>query len=135
MTKALYDLGREGFLGGDIDWDANTIKIVLVDTGAYVLNLATHQFLSDIPAGARIATSAALTSKTKTGGVADAADPTLSAVAGNSVEAVVCYQDTGTAATSRLISYCDEGTNLPVQPNGGDIVVQFDNGANRIFKL
>lgn len=136
MTKALYDLGREGFLGGDIDWDANTIKAVLVDTGAYALNLATHQFLSDIPAGARIATSAALTSKTKAAGVADAADVTFTAVPGpTTIEAVVLYQDTGVAGTSRLISYDDEGTNLPVTPNGGDIVVQWDNGANKIFKL
>lgn len=135
MTKALYDKGREGFLAGDIDWDANTIKAVLVDTGAYALNLGAHQFLSDIPAGARIATSAALTGKTTTGGVADANDVTLTAVAGATVEAVVTYQDTGAAGTSRLISYDDEGTNLPVTPNGGDIVVQWDNGANKIFKL
>jgi hypothetical protein len=135
MTKALYDLGREGFLGGDIDWDANTIKAVLIDAGQYAVNLAAHQFLSDIPAGARVATSTALTSKTKTAGVADAADPTFTAVVGPTVEAVVFYQDTGVAGTSRLIAYVDEGTNLPVTPNGGDVVVQFDNGANRMFKL
>lgn len=135
MTKALYDLGREAFLGGDLDWDANSIKAVLVDTGAYAVNLATHQFLSDIAAGARIATSAALTTKTKTAGVADADDVTLTAVAGASVEAVVLFADTGVAGTSRLIAYIDEGTNLPVVPNGGDIIVQWDNGANRIFKL
>lgn len=135
MTKALYDLGREGFLGGLIAWDTQSIKAVLVDEGQYTLNLATHQFLSDIPAGARIATSAALTNKTKTGGVADADDPTFTAVTGPTIEGVAFYVDTGVAATSRLIGYVNEGTNLPVTPNGGDIILQFDNGANKIFKL
>lgn len=135
MTKALYDLGREGFLGGDIDWDANVIKAVLVDEGQYAVNLATHQFLSDIAAGARIAISPALANKTKVAGVADADDPTLTAVSGVSVEAVVLFVDTGTVATSRLICYINEGTNLPVTPNGGDIIVQFDSGPNKIFKL
>lgn len=135
MTKALYDLGREGFLGGDIDWDANSIKAVLVDEGQYVLNLAAHQFLSDIPAGARVAISPALTNKTKTGGVADADDPTFTAVAGPTVEGVAFFADTGVAATSRLIGYVNEGVNLPVTPNGGDVILQFDNTANKIFKL
>jgi len=38
-------------------------------------------------------------------------------------------------STSRLIAWIDTGTNLPVTPNGGDITVQWDAGANRIFKL
>lgn len=135
MTKALYDKGREKFLGGDLDWDAMVIKPVLVDTGQYAVNLATHEFLSDIAAGARVAIGPALANKTKTAGVADADDPTLPAVSGVSVEAVVLIADTGNVATSPLIAYIDEGVNLPVTPNGGDIILQFDAGANRIFKL
>ena len=72
MANALYDKGREAFLAGGINWSGDSIKAVLVDTGAYTVNLATHQFLSDIPAGARIATSANLGSKTVAAGVADA---------------------------------------------------------------
>ncbi len=135
MANALYGLGREGFLGGDIDWDADTIKVVLVDTGLYSVSIDTHQFLSDIAAGARIATSAALTSKTKAVGVADAANVVFSAVSGNSVEAVALFQDTGVEGTSRLIAYIDTATGLPVTPNGGDINLNWDDGANKIFKL
>ncbi len=135
MANALYGLGREGFLGGDIDWDADTIKVVLVDTGSYSVSIDTHQFLSDIAAGARIATSAALTSKTKAVGVADAANVVFSAVSGNSVEAVALFQDTGVEGTSRLIAYIDTATGLPVTPNGGDINLNWDDGANKIFKL
>ncbi len=135
MANALYDKGREGFLDGTIDWDTDNIKVVLVDTAAYTVNLATHDFLDDIVIGARIATSANLASKTVTAGVADAADVTFTAVTGASVEALVIYKDTGVAGTSRLIAYIDTGTGLPVTPNGGDITVQWDSGANKIFKL
>ena len=136
MANALYDKGRESFLSdGTIQWTVDNIKAVLVDTALYTVNLATDQFLSDIAVGARVATSANLASKTATAGVADAADVTFSAVTGASVEAVVLYKDTGVAGTSRLITYIDTATNLPVTPNGGDITVQWDNGANKIFKL
>jgi hypothetical protein len=135
MANAMYDKGREGFLDGSIDFDTDSIKVVAVDTGAYTPNLTTDANLSDITAGARIATSAALGSKTVAAGVADAADITFTAVSGVSIEALVLYKDTGTASTSRLICYIDSATGLPVTPNGGDIIVQWDNGSNKIFKL
>jgi hypothetical protein len=133
MANALYDLGRNSFLRGEIVWQTDTIKVVLVDAGAYTPNLATHQFLSDIPGGARIATSAALTSKTTVAGVADAADPVFVGATGVQSEYLVVYQDTGSAATSRLIVFIDTATGLPVTPNSGDINVIFS--ASGIFKL
>lgn len=135
MANALYAKGRQGFLDGSIDWDTNNIKAVLVDTGAYTVDLANHDFLDDITVGARISTSGNLTGKTVTDGVADAADTTFTAVTGATVEAVVIYQDTGVAGTSRLIAWIDTATGLPLTPNGGDITIVWDNGANRIFKL
>ncbi len=135
MPNALYEKGREGFLAGEIDWDTDVIKAVLIDAADYTVNLAAHQFLSDIPPAARVATSAALTGKTVANGVADAADLTFPMVSGDHVEALVISQDTGTEGTSRLIAYIDTATGLPVTPNGGDINVAWDNGANKIFKL
>lgn len=134
MANTLYDFGRQGFLGGDIDWDANVIKVALIDTADYVFS-QTHQFWSSVPIAARVAVSAALTGKTTTAGVADAADVTFTAVTGDPSEALIIFQDTGTETTSRLIAYIDTATGLPVTPNGGDIIVAWDNGANRIFKL
>ena len=135
MANALYDKGREGFLDGSIDWDTNTIKVVLVDAADYTVNLATDDNLDDIPAGARVSTSPALTGKTVTAGVADADDVTFSSVSGDPSEALVIYKDTGVESTSRLIAYIDTATGLPVTPNGGNITVQWDSGANKIFKL
>lgn len=135
MSNALYDKGREAFLNADIDWAADNIKVVLVDTGAYTVNLSTHDFLDDVAGGARIATSGNLSGKTSTAGVADADDVTFTAVTGVQSEALVIYKDTGTASTSPLIAYIDTATGLPVTPNGGDISVTWDSGANKIFKL
>ena len=137
MASALYEKGREKFLGGasQINWTVDTIKAILVDTGAYTVDLTNHEILSSIAGGAIIGTAQTLASKTNTNGVADAADVTFTSVSGASVEAIVLYKDTGSSATSPLIAYIDTATGLPVTPNGSDIVVQWDNGANKIFKL
>jgi hypothetical protein len=135
VANALYDIGRQKFLEGSIAWLTDNIKAVLVDSGAYTRNLATDDFLDDIPAGARIATSSNLASKTSTSGVADAADVVFTAVSGATIEYVVLYKDSGVAATSPLICCVDTATGLPLTPNGGDVTVAWDNGANKIFKL
>jgi hypothetical protein len=135
MANALYDKGREGFLGKLIGWDTDDIRVILVDTADYTVALTTHDFLDDVPVAARVKVSAALTGKTIAAGVADAADVTLSAVTGDPSEALVIYQHTGVESTSRLIAYIDTATGLPVTPNGGDITITWDNGANKIFKL
>jgi hypothetical protein len=133
MANALYGKGREKFLSGDIAWDTDNIKASLVDTGTYTVAIDTHEFYSDL--SGVVADSGNLASKTVTLGVADADDVTFGSVTGATVEAVVIWKDTGTASTSPLIAYIDTATNLPVTPNGGDITVAWDSGANRIFKL
>ena len=135
MANALFDKARQRFLEGQFNWNTDTIKAVLVDTGTYTVNLSAHEFLSDIGTGARISTSGAFTGKATTGGAADANDITFTSVTGASIEAIVLYKDTGTDATSPLIAFIDTATGLPITPNGGDIITTWDNGANKIFKL
>lgn len=138
MTNALYAKGREKFLGHatiDLDWINDTIKLVLIDTALYTVDIAVDEFLDDIPAGAQVAISNAFTGKTATDGVADADDITLTAVSGATVEALAIFKDTGASATSPLIAYIDVASGLPVTPTGGDVDVVWDNGANKIFKL
>jgi hypothetical protein len=135
MANALYDKGRQRFLEGQFNWLTDTIKVLMVDTGAYTPVLASHEFLSDVSNSARITTPVTLTGKSTTGGAADAADVTFSAVSGPSIEALIIYKDTGVEATSPLIAYIDTATGLPITPNGGDIIVTWDNGTNKIFKL
>ena len=125
MANALYGLGRESFLKGELSWSANNIKTILIDLADYTPNLSTDQFLSNIPAPARVATSANLGTKTTTLGSAAAANVTFSAVTGDISEALVVYQDSGVEGSSRLIALIDTATGLPVTPNGGDIEVQW----------
>lgn len=133
MPHGLYADGREGFLAGDIDWDANVIKAVLVDGTLHTPDLATHTYLSDIPVGARVATSLAFFSKTVTDGVADAANAYFAAVSGNPARWVVIYKDTGVASTSRLIACIDPQNTITF--NGNDVTVAWSDLADRIFKL
>ncbi|WP_042890527.1 hypothetical protein [Acinetobacter junii] len=135
MANTLYDFCRQRFLEAQINWMTDTIKVILVDTGAYTPQTAVHQYLADIPISARIAGPVTLTSKSTAGGAADAADCTFTSVSGASIEAIVIYSDSGTEATSPLIAFIDTATGLPITPNGGDIIVTWDNGANKIFKV
>ena len=215
MTAALFAGFTELLLGGDIQLDADTIKVALLDTGTAdtgikaisgatnatpivvtatahgfangdrviiggvggntaanghftIANVAANTFeLTTVTAGANVAGNGAYTSggyalclgpsaagdfysdydgavvgtpqtlgsKTIAAGVFDAADATFSAVAGNSVEAILIYKDTGAAGTSPLIMVDNGATGLPVTPNGGDITVTWANTINRIFRL
>lgn len=135
MANTLYDNSRKMFLEGQLNWLTDDIKVQMVDTGSYTANFSTHQYLSDIGSAARIGPAVLLASKTTTGGAADAADATFTSVSGASIEAIVLYKDTGVEGTSPLIAYIDTATGLPITPNGGDIIVTWDNGTNKIFRL
>ena len=136
MANTLYDKARQRFLEAQIDWMSDTIKCMLVDTGAYTPNTSAHEHLSDIPTSARITPPVTLTNKSTAGGAADAADCTFTSVSSTeNIEAIVIFKDTGDEATSPLLAYIDTATGLPIQPNGGDIIVTWDNGANKIFKV
>ena len=128
----MYTAAKVLLLKGDIDLENDTIKVALIDVADYTFS-AAHDFWDDALAGA-VGTPQALTSKTFTSGVFDAADATIPTVSGDPCEALILYKDTGDPATSPLIAYLDTGvTGLPVTPNGGNITVQW-NGSG-IFAL
>jgi hypothetical protein len=135
MSNALYTKAKQALIAGDIDLESDTIKAVFVDGADYTPNLSTHQFLSDIPSGARVAISGALQNKTVTDGVFDADDITISSVSGDQFEYIVLFKDTGVEGTSRLLLIIDTATGLPCTPNGSDITIQWSSGADRIFRL
>lgn len=135
FANALYDAGREGFLGGTNDWDSNNIKAAIIDEADDTIDLAADDNLDDRAGASIVATSANLASKTITAGVADAADVTWTSVTGDPSESVDIYEDSGTASTSSMLVNIDTATGLPVTPNGANINGVWDNGSNRIFKL
>ncbi len=98
------------------------LRLVLVDTNDHTISASADAYLDDIPSGARVAVTGALTGVSVSGRQVDANDSTFSTVTGDPSEAVVMYYHTGTEATSLLICYWD---GLSITPNGGDIVGTF----------
>jgi len=135
VSNQLYTKGRQKFLEGALAWLSQDFKAVLVDAALYTPDLVNHEFLSDIPVGARVATSTNLASKTSTSGVADAADVSYVSLSGATVEYVAIYRDTGVAGTSPLVALIDTASGLPFTPTGTTVTVAWDNGSNKIFKL
>lgn len=133
MANALYKLGAQHILNKEVDLDSDTIKASLVKN-TYAKNLSTDEFRSTI--STYELSTVALTTKSIVGGVFDADDVTFPAVAGGDTAlAVVIFRDSGVAGTSQLLAYIDTITGFPIATNGGDIVVQWDNGAGKIFSM
>lgn len=131
MANSLYPKFKESLLQAGVNMSSGTVKVALVDTGTYIYD-AAHQYLSSLTGV--VGTAQTLSTKSFTNGVFDATDVAFTAVTGNTVEALVLYVDTGSAATSPLIAFMDTGvTGLPVTPNGGDINVTWN--ASGIFAL
>lgn len=140
VDNHVFPNGLKHFLQGDVNVLADTIKAVLV-TSAYVQSDA-HEFLSDVPGGARVATSPAFSSKTTatpTAGVFNAAAITCTAVAaGSTITGVVIYKDTGVAGTSPLLVWLGkngDSTPIKVATNNGSVIVTWSAGQFRIFSL
>jgi hypothetical protein len=142
MANALFTPAREGLLDGTVDVVNGVIKVALVRGYTYS---ASHKFVSDVTgAGGTIAaTSGAIANKTETAGAFDGDDVTFSAVASNaSAHGLLVFQSSAatggadvSASAQRVLLWLDTGTNLPISPNGGDIVVAWDSGSNRIFHV
>ena len=128
MANVMFSKGLENLWSGNIDWLTDNIKVVMVDHGTDVPIPGTDEHLSDIGAGARVATSSNLSGKTVVAGVISASNPTITAVSGATVESLLVYKDTGAEVTSPLIAYIDSTSDfsLPFTPNGSDVTIQWN---------
>ncbi len=136
MADAVYPLGKEGMMGGDIDLNTDDIRVILLKSG-YTYS-AAHQYVSDLTPGSyEIDRSAStMTSLDVSAGVFDAADHTISAVAGgDTVEKFVIYKYNVADSAAALVYYNDQATGLPLSTNGSDITLTWDSGGNKIFAL
>lgn len=134
MASAWYPKFKEALLTGasNSNPSTGTVKVVLLSS-TYSYS-ASHQYYSDLTGV--VASSTGLTTKSFTSGVFDADDITLTAVTGSAVTQLAVYIDTGTTTTSRLMLFIDTASSgLPVTPNGGSILIQWDNGSAKIAAL
>lgn len=131
VTAKLYDTFVSKSLNKEIDWDSDSIKIMLC-TSTYTPNQATHAYKSDITnevtGTGYTATGVALTSVTI--GVTshvwklDAADPSWTTSTITARYAVIYDATPASDATRPLIAYIDFGAD--VVSTGGTFSVVFD---------
>jgi len=135
MANAIYPKYKEALLDAltNTDLMAGTVKAILFDVTDDPYD-AANEFLDDLVAGAIVATSPALTTKSVTNGTFDCDNWTWTGVTGDESEAIIIIIDTGAGSTSRLVAWLDTGiTGLPVTPNSGDI--NFTVDASGLFTL
>lgn len=135
MANELYSTAKQKFLQGTIDMEDDDIKVILIDTSDYTVDIDVDEFLDDIDGDAIVATSGNLSNVSVTLGVVDADDTTFTEVSGDPVDALVMYKDTGSSATSPLILYVDDAAGLPITPTGDDITIQWSSSSTKIFSL
>jgi len=136
MSNTWYDKTKTTIGTGGLDLSSLTNpKMIAIEEGLYTFSQA-HDFLNDVPVGARLAT---VSLSSVTFGVSleaylDAADPTYLTPAVGTVVAFIIYDDSGAEATSPLIVFIDSGVTLPITTESGrDLEVTFN--ANGIAKL
>lgn len=115
----------------DYDLTADTIKCALV-TG-YTPNIDTHDFFDDVSGteesgtgytagGATLASKTVTLDTTDDEGVFDADDVVFTGLDVGTPSHAILYKDTGTPATSLLISYIELG----VASNGSNYTIAFN---------
>lgn len=133
MANRFFPKGKEKILNGDIDWNTDSIRARLV-VSTYTYD-AAHEFLSSVTKVTGT-TDQTLTTPTITNGVFDADDITFTAVpAGETASSVVLYKFVTNDADSPVLALIDTITGFPKATDGGNITVQWDSGAYKIFSL
>ena len=138
MTIArAYGLAMKSMLNKEVDFDTDTVKVMLT-TALYVPNQDTHQYKSSVTnevsgtgytAGGVTVTGKVVSynAATNTLTLDATTDPAWTTVTLTDIRYAVFYVDTGSAATSPLLSYMDFETdqaataeNLTIQlPSSG----------------
>ena len=134
MPSKLYGNFLAKALNKEVDWDSDTIKVLLA-TSSYTPNQDTHDYFNDVSSAEVTGTGytaggITLSSKTATYDsgtnviVLDAADVTWSSSTITARYAVV-YDSTGTSSTSALIGYVDFGSDQ--SSTNGNFTITWDS--------
>lgn len=128
----LYDNAKELVLSALVNLTGDTVNVALIEDGLYTPDGVNHATLSDIPAGAIIATQT-LANKTNTDGAYSADDLVFTGITSGTVGGLLVYKYIGDGSDP-LIAYIDSGTGFPLTANGSDIVVSWST-IYGVFKL
>lgn len=134
MAKKIYPNALVALMNKEIDLEADTILAYLVNPASYTY-AATHDTLTDLPVGARLANftlanKAVSVLTTGVGkGILDADDGVFSSVASGPTNCVVVIYD---QTADKLLCFID---NDPVTPNGNNINMAFSAAEDKVFSL
>jgi hypothetical protein len=141
MAYGLYAAGLAVALKAGFDWDTDTIKVMLVETGYTHDETAadTYDFVADIAANRMtgttdqtVGTCTATVDSTNNDLEFDGVDVTFSSVqTGSTVIGVAVYKFETVDADSPLIGYLEFVSSVPT--NGSDIDVAFN--ADGLWKI
>lgn len=121
MANAMYNSTKRDTMNGAIDWDTDTIKVMLV-TSSYTANIDTHTKRSDITnevsgtgytaGGSSLANKTVTADNTNDRGVFDSDDPSWT-TATITARAAVLYKSRGGASSAdELGGYWDFGSDI-----------------------
>lgn len=136
MANIMYNKAKEAIMTASVDWVNDDIRLLIVDTSVYTINVDTDEFVSDIPNGAiKVVAPSSLTNKTCVLGVCDADDYTIYGATANNASAIVVYVYTGDISSSRLLLFIDSALGLPFDISSVDVLIQWPTGDNKIFVI
>ncbi|WP_291348560.1 MULTISPECIES: hypothetical protein [unclassified Acinetobacter] len=113
-----------------LDLESDRICVVLVNN--YFTPDKDNKFLSEIPKINISSEPVELKKKSFENYVFDAEDIYFPCICGNDITGILIYQG---CKNHHLIAFIDKAYSLPAIPNGGDIIVTWDNGTNKIFDM
>lgn len=136
MASFMYTQAKQDFLDGAIDLNTDTIRIRCVSDEGYTAS-AAHTAMTSVTKYTG-STDVVVDTPTITNGIFDAADdpdafPSLAISGAEDVDGLVVFKFVTDDAGSTPIVYIDLAA--AVTPNGGDIGITWDSGANKIFAL
>jgi hypothetical protein len=130
LAKRIYTEGAQKLFEGVFNWASDNFDALLLPS-SYAFD-GTDVFISDL---GTVLKRVALAGKTNADGVLDATDPTFSAVPVGTVGSLVIAKNTGADGTSPLFLFDDTVIGLPYPASGGDIILRWDDGVDKILRV
>lgn len=133
MTSFMSNYAKAKIMAGDIDLNADDIRVILVDSSFN--GAANHQFVGDIPVLGELngtgyvrkalSDEAVNVDTVNNRAEFDATDVTWTGINAGTAAGAVLYKHVTNDADSPFIAFIDSG-GFPITTNGGDVTIQWN---------
>lgn len=135
MANFLYNSGKKSFFDGGVDWDNDTVKILLVNNSYSPLK--SHKTVADVLIGSTELTGSGYDRKTLTNCTVvqddindrvllSADDAVWNSIQAGTAKGAVIFKDSGIDSSSTLIAYIDSA-GFPIETIGSNLILEFSN--------